>query len=140
MGQHVLGSKGSTKQGTKRANGGKASARDSIDGQASTGEEVKTPTTAKHPQWGRALTLSAAKHLLERRQMTATTKYLPENPMTAKYSPREEAIAAKHPLLEQNDDKLAKKAISSAIGQTIVSRTIGSHRHIERLHQEPMSR
>ena len=53
--------------------------------------------------------------------MTATTKYQPENPMTAKYPPREEAIAAKHPLLEQNDDKLAKKAMSTTVGHTIVS-------------------
>ena len=62
------------------------------------------------------MTLSAAKHLPKRRQMMTTTKYQPENPMTAKYPPREEAIAAKHPLLEQNDDKLAKKAMSSAVG------------------------
>jgi hypothetical protein len=136
VGQHALGNKGSTRQGTKRANGGKASARDSIDGQASAGKEAKTPTMAKHPQRGRALTLSVAKHLPERRQMTEATKYPPENPMIAKYLPREEAIAAKHPLLEQNSDKLVKKAISSAIGQTIVSRTIGSHRQSEGLHQE----
>jgi hypothetical protein len=72
--------------------------------------------------------------------MTKATKYPPEKPMTTKYPPREEAIAAKHPLLEQNGDKLAKKAISSAIGQTIMSRTIGSHRHSEGLHQELTAR
>jgi hypothetical protein len=54
--------------------------------------------------------------------------------MTAKYPPREEAIAAKHPLLEQNNDKPATEAMSSAVGQTIASRTIGSHRRYSYLY------
>jgi hypothetical protein len=48
--------------------------------------------------------------LPERKPTTAVEKYPPENPMTAKYPPREEAIAAKHPLLEQNNDKPATDA------------------------------
>jgi hypothetical protein len=58
-------------RGDKRANGGKTSVKNFTGGQATAGEEANTPTTAKHPQHGRALTLLAVRHLPERPTTTA---------------------------------------------------------------------